>query len=240
MYLKHFTYDGKNCYTKNKQGKINSQSIKEICKRKYIYEFKNEKGEIFNRNLVENTLSKTENYYNPLLINMFSYFDTLENGSIITYSKDIEREGIFAFFCSMILRNPVVMKEAPWLLKRIGIETNETMARNVAINNNLYLLIDYSNYIEKRFNIIIHRNLTNVPFITSDMPIAGIKLNAEHHIMYMPLSPKYFLILTPRELVGKTNDIFIENKHLNVNFFNQFFSYKNCEKISISNKKEFL
>jgi hypothetical protein len=93
---------------------------------------------------------------------------------------------------------------------------------------------------EEKFNIIIHKNITQTPFITCDAPFANIKLNTEHQIMYMSLSPKYFLILTPRKFVGKRADIFIENKDLDVEFFNQFFSFEQCKKISISNKKSAL
>ena len=240
MYLKHFTYDGKMCYTKNKNGNINLQNIKDICKRKNFYEFKNIKGEIIYKNIVEKALAKTEEYYNELLLDMFSYFEILNDGDIIIYSENIERAGIFTFLTSMILRNPIIMDETKQILKIFGKDANDLQAKNTGIKNNLDLLESISLYMEEKFNIIIHKNITKTPFITCDTPFATIKLNPEYQIIYMPLSPKYFLVLTPRKLVGKCSDIFIENKDLDVEFFNQFFSFKQCEKISISNKKSAL
>lgn len=237
MYLKHFTYDGKNCFTKNKNGIINSQDIRKICKRKNLYEFKNINGDILYKNLVEKALAKTEEYYNELLLDMFSYFETLNDGDIIIYSENIERTGIFTFLTSMILRNPIIMDETKQILKIFGKDANDLQVKNAGIKNNFELLESTSLYMEEKFNIIIHKNITKTPFITCDVPFASIKLNTEHQMMYMPLSPKYFLILTPRKLVGKCADIFVENKNLDVEFFNQFFSFEQCEKISISNKK---
>lgn len=69
FYLKNFTYDGKYCYTKNKSGKINSQNIKEICKRRNIYEIKDKNNNILNKNYAENTLAVLDEYFNTFLTN---------------------------------------------------------------------------------------------------------------------------------------------------------------------------
>ena len=235
FYLKRFTFDGKYCYTKNRSGKINCQKIDEICKMKNTYEIKDDYGIVINKNFVENKLSELDNYCDKFLIRFLKYIDTVENNDIIKFETGMEKQALMLFFVITLLRNNKVISKTQKMLKeQFNIFANEHKSRNRGIKNIFELSTTWSDKLSKKYSVLIHRNITDKQFITSDIPIHIVMLG-NNEFFYMPLSPKYFMVLIPKQPPIEMADMVIENKELDIDFFNSFFSHENCEKVSISN-----
>lgn len=242
MYLKRFTYDGNMCYTKNKKGEIHKQNIRDICKWENGYEFRNETGNIIYENWAEKHFSQAERYCDIWLSNLLKHFDTFASTSHIKYFNEISRKDIFSFYAFLLLRHPIVINNTDHFLKNFGINAQKHQARNTGIMNCFDTLEEFAAWMDEHYNIVIHKNLTDIPFIASDTPFCSLKLKDEQEqpFLYMPLSQKYFLICTPRCVTGKMEDVLIHDINLNIQFLNELFSYKDCMKVSISSVKETL
>lgn len=239
MYLKNFTFDGVNCYTKNRKGEIYSQNISGICKTKYLYEFRDKDNKIISKNFVENILKIKENEFSSFLGELFKFLEQHDKTTEIRFPKNIERETIISFVMFMILRNPLIINNTREILSGMNINVTDIEAKNMAKMGNKIWLKKISKRMSDNYNIIIHKNIVAEKFITSDIPFSCLLLG-EHYICYMPLSSEYFIVLTPKKLYKRNLDVFVINNTLNIDFFNNLQADKKDVKLLISKEQSIL
>ena len=235
MYLKNFTFDGVNCYTKNRKGEINIQDISDICKGNFIYELRDKNGKIINKNLIEDAFAKVENLFSTFLIDLFSYLNKIQNNSKIIYSENTEREMLGCLYAFLILKNPANMMHTKDMVDEVyNIKLTNIEAENFSIQNILILLKPLSKIMAEECDITIYRNISKIPFITASCPVVATEKNNKE-CTYMPLSSKYLIEFTKKEPLDMKEDKLIEIDGYEVQQYNEMFYPEHRTNIKLRN-----
>ena len=136
-YLKGFSSDSKHVYEFNltKDAPIvKPVDISSICRDKYIYEVRDEHGELINPNYIENKLSEYERQFTEhrnLLLSKASIKENYQTRSFLSR----EEKNFWIFYAALnIMRNPITLNG---MQKIFGDEFNgrlsEQEARNLAV-----------------------------------------------------------------------------------------------------------
>ena len=240
MYLKRFTYDKEHCYTLNDNNEIHHQSIKEICKKKNLYELTNKEGNIVHRNLFEKKLfGEVETSFTPFFDEMLETITKKE--SILEFlEKDDNRNCLIWFMTSLLLRNKLTIEQTQAVGSELGINWTFQEAKNNGILHNASLSKYLSDKWAEEFNIIVHTNWTEEPFITADFPFCMLPpVTQSWRFWYFPVAPQCLLILEPRQLTGLQMDKELNSSIEFVQSINQLFGLHK-DALLISNDKDVL
>ena len=235
MFIKHFAFDGHHCYTLNDSNEINCQNVTEICKKKNLYELKNKDGEIVWPNFFEKKVFK------PIEDEFPAFFDEMQNAINSGYSlldNLANKEYIKAliwFMVSLLLRNRTTISQTGPAALDVGINWSEREAKNNGILHTATLQETLTQKWEDEFNIVIHINQTEEPYITSDFPFVLLPpVTNSFRFWYFPVFPNCLVILEPWTLTGERKDKEFASPLWFVQSINRFFSIQN-KSLLISN-----
>lgn len=237
MYLKRFSYDGVHCYTLNDSNTIHCQSTKDICKKRNLYELTNQKGEVIHRNLFEKKLfGEAEREFSPFFDEMLEVLRKRE--SVVDFlAKDDNRLCLIWFASSLFLRNELTIAQTQSTGAEIGIYWTPQQAKNNGILHNASLSKYLSDKWAEEFNIIVHANWTEEPFITADFPFCMLPpITQSWRFWYFPVALQCLLILEPRQLTGLQMDTEVNSSIEFVQSINQLFGLHK-DVLLISNDK---
>lgn len=195
MLIKNFTFDGKRCYTLNMKGDIHTQHINTISTVDYYYEIKSLYNKISTKSWMEkNYLGNTERIVSQMLSKSWSTLDSLPpNTDLKNLDIPIKREMLIWFIAQTINRVKFSIELASRLPSIQGNQSHDKALMLTMINSLVMANIMKNNV------IILHRNNTRYPYITSIMGYSAKYIPKTHFVFtYFPLSSRYLIVLAPK------------------------------------------
>ena len=236
FYLKNFSFDKKNIYQFDiSEGKQieNPVLIRKICFEKNLYEFKNEKGEFENRNLIEKNLSMYEAIINDNIKKIRNKSNSETSYQSASFLSKEEKAFLIFFIIIQSLRVPGVIEMVQnEISKSCRKDINENILRNTALN---LCLPVYKNLDIKEYNLVnyLFPYFENMAFLigkstgdhiyTSDNPLALLFDDDERLVkVIFPLSTDLALIMKPiDEIPRQARNRLIKLSHGDVKFINK-------------------
>lgn len=208
MYLRNFCYNvnEERCYVYDSHtSDIKLSLIDKIGFENYLYEIR-DKGEFLfpeGKHAVENAFAKIESDQKNDITAIID--SVLAGNEWITLERDI-RESLAGFVGLMILRNPIVRNQIPYVADEVLALKNLKECENTAL-----WLKTISVCLERLANDLLKNELmflqtrSEEPFITSTEPFYFTGDNLDE--VYMPLSPKVAVKFIKNENVLRNIDV---------------------------------
>ena len=237
MYLRRFTYDiDKNmCYTLNKSEEIHNVKISKICKKHYLYELRDNNGEIVYKNRYEKHFANIEDIFSQAIGDLIDDFEQ----EMPPLPPKMARSILTSFVAFLILKNPKIMN-CDYLLQLPKTNLSKWEANNERIFQIFNYWWDLGKYFDEKFNIIFHKNNTTLPFVTANFPTASYPFGNQNVVFYFPMTPQLLVIFEPRTVMGFLPDRIINSNEDFVNFVNNVFHNCWSTELLISNNKDSL
>lgn len=210
-YLKGFSRNGKSVceYVCDEDKFVEHCSIITMCKRKNLYEFKNENNEIVAKNLIENEFSKIEDLFSEFRKQLKNKAFYVENQKINCFLSKEEKAFWKVYIVSQMLRTPYVINGFSNYLKadkRITASNNDidnyVLLKTVSVTKELRELSGDSLF---SFILDLISDMSIGVFVdksdsifTCDNPVACNTPDPETkeiEILYFPLLPNIAIIL---------------------------------------------
>ncbi len=235
FYLKHFSPDNKIIYQYNVFSDENHSiltSTDRICFEKNLYEFRDDKGEIVNKNFIEKRLSVFEAEFTNVFRSIHSRTAFKQNYYTSCFLSSREKALLVFFIATLLSREPKAIQLAQeCAIEELGELMDDTTARNLALNICLpvHKALDteertlLKQYIQALENMSFQIGIAEKDvFWTSDHPaivkgvsVEGQAFNIEQ--VSIPLSSRIALLMKPYEKVSpeKYNRLIpLEQKHI--------------------------
>lgn len=231
FYLKNFSSDKKRLF----QYQINSNapsklvSIESICYEKNLYEFRNNDGEIVNKNLIEDSFAIYENKISKVIKSIELKSRIEDNFHTPCFLSTEEKAFLIFFLATLILRKPEILNAAQEIAKEsFGENITDNISYNLSLN---YCLPIYRCINPKDKNILnsalkLFENMTfqilttsKDCIFTSDNPVILFGENGFKKIkdVFFPLTPRNILHMRPYESTKmelRNRMIYIEGKQM--------------------------
>ena len=223
FYLKQFSPNKKIIYQYNVfSDKASSilTSTTEVCFEKNLYEYRDDKGEIVNKNLIEKRLSVFEAEFASVFQSIHSKAAFKQNHHTSSFLSTREKILLVFFISTLLSRDPKVIQLAKeCAIEELGELMDDTTARNLALNICLpvHKALDteertlLKQYIQALENMSFQIGIAEKDvFWTSDHPaivkgvsVEGQAFNIEQ--VSIPLSSRIALLMKPYEKVSPEN-----------------------------------
>jgi hypothetical protein len=187
------------------------------------------------KNKYENLFANIENWFKPLIEELIIHLDD----NFQTQFPQSSRLLLSYFFSFLILKNPQIMNNVNFLPSNTK-KLSQWEQHNEKIFHIMENWDTLANFICDKYNIIVHKNDTNIPFITASFPSAVQPFGKDDGLFYFPLTPNILIIFEPKDVVGFTIDRLMNSEKNFVNYVNCLFKHVLLDGILISNDAEYL
>lgn len=208
--LREFQCDSGRCFALLQDGRIVKHPISTLASHDYYYEFRNRNNEIINKGIYEKQwLGAVETRIGDVISRLFSAVKNInQTYALNKILSQNDRNTIFDFIAQCMHRTPFTLGLASHMPFFSGYNS-----RNDVLIFSVIASYIYSRFFEQHYSIILHKNETAWPFITSTLMFSiRVFPNTQYFVVYFPISPKYYIILAPTFGMNMSDILIIDDE----------------------------